>query len=86
MSSYRCAAGCESWPSITDYKTCPICGEPTSMFSDIDPISQEEARSIKRRIEFEEYYEDWDDKHDPIRLMPTDEDFPWLSLDRTLLS
>jgi hypothetical protein len=56
-SGRRCALGCESWPDESDYARCPQCGEPTSRYSDLYPLSSEEARSKKLHIEFERFYE-----------------------------
>lgn len=53
----RCAFGCESWPDDDEYNVCPKCGSETSRYRNLNPLSEEEARSIKLHIEFEEYYE-----------------------------
>lgn len=60
----RCAAGCESWPDTGKYNKCPVCGEPTTRFSNLSPLTQKEA-NIR---EFDLFYERWDEEHDPDRL------------------
>lgn len=55
----RCDVGCESWPDDDAYETCPVCGEPTERFSNLRPISDEEARSMRLTLEFEQYYIDY---------------------------
>lgn len=49
----RCASGCESWPDKLIYQKCPICGGAATRWSNLDPISEDEAA----RIMFELYYE-----------------------------
>ena len=53
----RCDIGCETWPDEPIYSKCAVCGEPTKRYSDMEPLSAREARSIKLRHEFESYYE-----------------------------
>lgn len=53
----RCELGCESWPDSNEYAVCPRCGGETTRFSNLQPLSEAEARSIKRHIEFNAYYE-----------------------------
>ena len=60
----RCDVGCESWPDSDRYKTCPICNEEATRFSNLQPLTQEEANAR----EFELFYERWDGEHDPSRL------------------
>lgn len=60
----RCDAGCESWPDTEKYKTCPVCGEQTTRFRNLEPLTQKEANAR----EFELFYERWDADHDPGRL------------------
>ena len=52
----RCALGCQSWPLSDDYKACPSCGEETKVYRNLNILDDDEARSIKLHIEFEDYY------------------------------
>lgn len=52
----RCDLGCESWPDEVRYKHCIECGEPTTRFSNLNPIDPEEAKSRFRHSEFEKFY------------------------------
>lgn len=49
----RCEYGCESWPDSEQYAKCPLCGEPTTRYSNLSPVSDVEARELA----FEAYYE-----------------------------
>jgi hypothetical protein len=49
----RCDPGCESWPDDDRYKTCPLCGEETTRYRNLRPITQDEANEL----EFEAFYE-----------------------------
>jgi hypothetical protein len=60
----RCDSGCESWPDTEKYAKCPVCGEKTKRFSNLEPLTQKEANAR----EFELFYERWDAEHDPSRL------------------
>ena len=51
----RCDAGCESWPDEKQYATCPLCGEATTRFRNLQPLEPEEAR---QRV-FDVFYEGW---------------------------
>lgn len=48
----RCDLGCESWPDDDRYVNCPVCGEPTTRFSNLRPLSPSEAN----HAEFEAHY------------------------------
>lgn len=54
----RCALGCESWPDDKDYKRCPQCGEVTTRFNNLLPLTAEAARSKANHLRFEDYYEE----------------------------
>lgn len=54
----RCDVGCESWPDDDEYEVCPICGEDTTRYTNLTPISEDEAQTIKAYMFFEGYYED----------------------------
>lgn len=57
MPARRCEIGCESWPDDDIFITCSVCGERTRRVGNISPtIPFEEARSIKLRELFDEYY------------------------------
>lgn len=77
----RCEVGCESWPDDDIYDTCPVCGEPTERFSNLRPISEEEARSMRLTLEFEQYYIDYcNDRRQPLDgalPMPSEEEARW---------
>lgn len=53
----RCAIGCATWPDELKYAICPRCGEPTSRFRGMKPMSAPEARKMALREAFEHYYE-----------------------------
>jgi hypothetical protein len=53
----RCEIGCEDWPDTLEYRICPRCDGETTRFSNLRPLSAEDARSIKSHIEFNAYYE-----------------------------
>lgn len=55
----RCNPGCESWPDSDDYKRCPVCGETTTRFSNLRPLGDDEAASLKAHCEFEVMYRSW---------------------------
>lgn len=63
----RCEPGCESWPNLPRYKVCPVCGEDTTVYRGLSPLTSGEASAR----EFELYYASWDADHDPHRLDPT---------------
>lgn len=58
----RCDVGCESWPDHDDYRVCLVCGEETTRYSNLLPIDEEEAQSLKRTLDFEEYYQGYCDQ------------------------
>lgn len=61
----RCAVGCESWPDDEQYNPCPRCGLPTKRYSNLLPLSDEEALSIANQIDFEDFLEqEWPDKRE----------------------
>lgn len=66
----RCDNGCASWPPLDRYKTCPICCERTTDYSNLQPLDEHEALEE----EFEAFYKDWDASHPPERLDWADED------------
>lgn len=39
------------------YAKCPICGEKATRYRDVEPLDDDEARSIKLEHEFNAYYE-----------------------------
>jgi rRNA maturation endonuclease Nob1 len=51
----RCAIGCETWPDDQKYSLCPTCGERTQRFRGVNPLSAEEAASLKSHADFEAY-------------------------------
>jgi len=53
----RCDVGCESWPDEAIYSTCPICGEPTTRYSNLQILPADEAESILLHQQFQRYYE-----------------------------
>ena len=55
----RCDPGCESWPDSDDYKRCPTCGEKTTRYSNLRPLDEGEAHSLKAQGEFKVFYEVW---------------------------
>jgi len=66
----RCGLGCETWPDDDKFKVCPECGEKTTRFKGVTPISEEEARPYL----FEAFYEEWDVKMPDSRLQMTPEE------------
>jgi hypothetical protein len=53
----RCENGCGSWPDDTAYAKCPKCDEPAKRYSNLTPLDDDEARSIRLHIAFDEFYE-----------------------------
>jgi hypothetical protein len=53
----RCDTGCESWPPDSEFVRCPQCGEPTTVYNNLQPLDLDEAISIKRHLDFEAKYE-----------------------------
>lgn len=43
----RCSIGCESWPDEGIYAKCPRCGETTTRYSGLEPLSHAEAKEIR---------------------------------------
>lgn len=68
----RCDLGCESWPDELIYQKCPTCGEPTTRYSNLDPVSDEEGRAAIRVAAFERFYE----AHCQERGIPVEGDLP----------
>jgi hypothetical protein len=57
MAAKRCS-GCDlDWPDNPDYETCPSCRQATWRGSDVDPMPFRDAVQLRRRFEFEHYYE-----------------------------
>lgn len=55
----RCDMGCESWPNDSvKYGVCPQCGMETSCFSNLHPLTKDEAEQRVKEIEFERVYEE----------------------------
>lgn len=55
----RCDLGCESWPDDDSYESCPVCGQPTERASGLKPLPADDARDLKRTLDFEAFYEAW---------------------------
>jgi hypothetical protein len=53
----RCDMGCESWPPTDAYKECPVCGEPTTIYTNLYPVAEDEAESRVNHLLFEDFYE-----------------------------
>ena len=68
----RCELGCESWPNLSAFETCPACGEATTLYREMEPLGIIEAQRLKNDLEFETYYSDRCDK----RGIPTDGPLP----------
>lgn len=65
----RCSICSLNWPDKeADFKQCPICLEETSKVSNVDAMPDDEARSLKAQADFERFYDQWDEDHDPLRL------------------
>lgn len=62
----RCDSGCETWPTDDRYKFCFLCGEKTTLYKKVKPITVEEANEI----EFEQFYKRWDEQMPASRLDP----------------
>lgn len=56
QSGRRCDLGCESWPPDDEFENCPICGQPTTRYSNLYPLPMDEAMAMKRRLDFDDYY------------------------------
>lgn len=54
----RCTMCALSFPPEEEWKTCAQCGEPTDPIGNAKPnVTEEEATSILRHREFDEYLE-----------------------------
>jgi hypothetical protein len=53
----RCDMGCETWPDLAIYSKCPKCGEKTTRYKDVYPLSHGEAEAILLEEQFKVYYE-----------------------------
>lgn len=53
----RCAMGCETWPATAEFESCPTCRAPTRLYRSVHPIADEEAMSLLRHAEFDEFYD-----------------------------
>ena len=52
----RCDLGCESWPDNEAFKKCLRCGGETTRFSNLQPLTLEEATKLLREAQFNAYY------------------------------
>jgi hypothetical protein len=52
----RCGVGCASWPDKALFAHCPQCGEATTRYSNLTPLSDDEADSILLHKEFDKFY------------------------------
>lgn len=58
MTARRCSMCSLLLPPSPDWKECPSCGDDTDIFPNAEPTTtEEEATSILRHREFEEYVE-----------------------------
>lgn len=65
QSGRRCDLGCESWPADDEFELCPICGQPTTRYSNLYPLALDEALAIKLRLDFDDFYtHEWDGLRD----------------------
>jgi hypothetical protein len=63
----RCELGCESWPDTLEFKTCLRCGQPTERFSNLTPLSMDEARRLLNQARFNAYYSRrCEERHIPV--------------------
>jgi hypothetical protein len=49
----RCSIGCESWPDEALYAKCPRCGEKTTRFNNLEPLTSAEAKAIRMELQAE---------------------------------
>ena len=59
MLGYHCDACGVDWPDDQEYQTCPKCQVATAHFDHLSPLSEEEAISLMKHIQFESYYSDY---------------------------
>jgi hypothetical protein len=60
----RCAIGCLTWPDDKKkYKTCPVCGEPTTRYRGVTVADEDEINAAM----FEAYYAEYDEKLSSLR-------------------
>lgn len=56
MIGRRCDK-CEiDWPNLANYCECPKCGEETTAYEGLIPLSIEDAEHAVLHLKFEEYY------------------------------
>lgn len=58
----RCDIGCESWPDSDDYNVCPVCGEETTRYGNVVPLSEQDARELRSAMLFKEFYAKYCDR------------------------
>lgn len=66
MAALRCSICGLDWPVAAEYQKCPSCLEKTDRISNCDPMSDDDAHSLKAHYDFERFYEEWDDKQPPL--------------------
>lgn len=56
MAARRCSIHGLNWPMDDEYKSCPLCEEPTSVIKDAEPMDPAEAHSLAAHARFDRYY------------------------------
>ena len=68
----QCKHGCAHWPDTEAYEYCPGCGGQTRRYRGIKPLTEDEAQSRIKHIEFDRFYdEQWTS---PVEVQPDEQD------------
>lgn len=52
----RCSQCALNWPVSNKYRLCPCCKTATSRMGNLDVLSSDEALSLLRHAQFDDYY------------------------------
>lgn len=66
----RCDVGCLTWPDDKKYAKCPVCGEPTTRYSNLKVADADEINETL----FDVFYKEWDERQPASRLLMTPEE------------
>lgn len=64
--SLRCSMCALNFPDDKRFKKCLSCDEPTDRIGNVTPMPMEEAESMLKHKQFEEFYEKWDREQPPL--------------------
>lgn len=73
MAARRCSDCAINWPIGDDYKLCSRCLSDTDYISNGDSLTHREAESLTKRLKFDRFYAEHDERRKPERLRPDGE-------------